>query len=344
MTACQLKCVMCPRTAFIAKLGRREDMSLEAYKKIAQYFPYTEFVYFTGWEGEPLLHKDVFTMIKMAREALCSVGIVTNGMPLTEETSRRLIELGLDSITVSFAGATRETHEGIRIGSDFDKICKNVRALSNLKGAFKTKKPEVNLSFLMTKGNIAELPLFIGVARELGADRVTAPNLSYVATPLHDDIKAFSCDRINEGFLSKIKEAEDKAGEHGIAFQAYPLVMEEVLMCEENPLANIYISSDGFVSPCVYLNFPLENIPRIFCGKNYMIKRTCFGDIAREDLFDIWNKGEYREFRQRYRRRAELFRDVSFDFGLQKIEEKMKRLREVPLPEVCRTCYKAYGI
>ncbi|MDI6655147.1 MAG: radical SAM protein, partial [Candidatus Hydrothermarchaeota archaeon] len=79
-------------------------------------------------------------MIEMAK-AFCSVGIVTNGMTLTEETSRRLIELGLDFITVSMAGAAKETHERIRIGSDFDKICENVRTLSNLKGASKTKKP-----------------------------------------------------------------------------------------------------------------------------------------------------------------------------------------------------------
>ncbi len=320
VTACQLKCVMCPRTAFLKELGKRKDMSLETYKKIARYFSNTEFVYFTGWEGEPLLHKDIFTMIEIAK-TFCSVGIVTNGMSLTEETSRSLIEASLDFITVSMAGAAKETHERIRIGSDFDKICENVRTLLN----FKTAKPEVNLSFLMTKGNIGELPLFIKLAKDLGADRVTAPNLSYIATPIHDEMKAFSCGAIDESFLKKIKEAEDKARELKIDFRAYPLVMEEVSVCEENPLANIYISSDGYVSPCVYLNFPMQNIPRIFCGKNYVVKRTCFGNIAEEDLFNIWNKEEYREFRQRYIKRAEL-------------------QKEAPLPEVCKTCYRAYGI
>ncbi len=343
VTACQLKCTMCPRTAFIAKLGRHDNMSLEAYKKIAEYFPHAELVYFTGWEGEPLLHKDIFAMVRIAK-VFCSVGIVTNGMALTEETSKKLVELGLDYITVSMAGSAKETHERIRVGSEFDKICENVRALSNLKRAFKTKKPEVNLSFLMTKGNIGELPGFIEVAKSMDADRVTAPNLSYVATPLHDSMKAFSCDKTSEN-LDKIKEAEYRAGEHGIAFRAYPLGMEEVFICEEDPLANVYISSDGYVSPCVYLNFPIENIPRIFCGKNYAVKRTYFGNIAREDLFDIWNKEEYKEFRQKYRKRAELLMNIPLDFGdIQKLREKIEKLRDAPLPEVCKTCYKAYGI
>ncbi len=340
VTVCQLKCIMCPRTAFIHELGGRDNMPLETYKKIARYFSHAKFVYFTGWEGEPLLHRDIFTMIKIAKES-CSVGIVTNGMSLTEETSKKLIELGLDFITVSMAGATKETHEKIRVGSDFDKICENVRVLLN----FKTTKPEVNLSFLMTKGNIKELPGFVELAKNLGADKVTAPNLSYVAAPLHDEIKAFSCSAADESFVKKIKEAEAMAKKYKIAFRAYPLSTEEVFICEENPLANVYISSNGYVSPCVYLNFPMENIPRIFCGRNYAVKRTYFGNIAGEDLFDIWNKEEYKEFRQKYRKRTELLRNISLDFSdIQKLREKIEKLRQAPLPEVCKTCYKAYGI
>lgn len=339
-TACPLKCVMCPRTAFISEIGRRNDMPLETYKKIARYFSHAKFVYFTGWEGEPLLHKDIFTMVKIAKES-CSAGIVTNGIALTEETSRKLIELGLDFITVSMAGAAKETHEKIRARSDFDKICENVRMLLN----FKTTKPEVNLSFLMTKTNIKELPGFVELAKNLGADKITAPNLSYVATPLHDEIKAFSCSAVDESFLEKIKEAERTAKKYKIAFRAYPLSTEEVFICEENPLANVYISSDGYVSPCVYLNFPMESFPRIFCGRNYAVKRTCFGNIAREDLLDIWNKEEYKEFRQGYVKRAELLRNISFDFAdIQKLKERIEKLKEAPLPEVCKTCYKAYGI
>lgn len=340
VTVCQLKCVMCPRTAFIHELGRNDNMPLETYKKTARYFSHAKFVYFTGWEGEPLLHKDIFTMIEIAKES-CSAGIVTNGVALTEETSRKLIELGLDFITVSMAGATKETHEKIRVGSDFEKICENVRMLLN----FKTTKPEVNLSFLMTKENIEELPSFIELAKDLGAKNVTAPNLSYVATPLHDEIKAFSCGTIHKNFLEKIKEAERTAKKYKIAFRAYPLSTEEVFICEENPLANIYISSDGYVSPCVYLNFPMESFPRIFCGRNYAVKRTCFGNIAGEDLFDIWNKEEYKEFRRGHVNRAKMLEHISLDFGdIQKLREKIEKLRQAPLPEVCKTCYKAYGI
>lgn len=342
-TTCQLKCIMCPRTAFIYELGRRSDMPLETYKKIARYFSHAKFVYFTGWEGEPLLHRDIFAMIKIAKKSR-SAGIVTNGIALTEETSKKLIELDLDFITVSMAGATKETHEKIRAGSDFDRICENVRTLGALRKDFKIK-PEVNLSFLMTKGNIEELPGFVELAKNLGADKVTAPNLSYVATPAHNEIKAFSCGAADESFLEKIKEAEAMAKKYKIAFRAYPLSMEEVFICEENPLANVYISSDGYVSPCVYLNFPMESFPRIFCGRNYAVKRTCFGNIAREDLLDIWNKEEYREFRGRYRRRAELLRNIPLDFSnIQKIRERIEKLEEAPLPEVCKTCYKTYGI
>ena len=117
------------------------------------------------------------------------------------------------------------------------------------------------------------------------------------------------------------------------------------------------MSWDGAVAPCVCTNMPIRQglIPRIFCWKQYKIPRLSFGIVAKEGFFDIWNKREYREFRQYFHSRKELHDStllevMPFEGGVDlrelegKREELMEKLKNLPLPTVCETCYKAYNV
>ena len=338
---CFLKCIMCPRTA-LADQWKSMNMPFETFEKISQYFTQTKWVYLSGW-GEPLLNKRILDMVRLAKDSGCLTGFTTNGMLLTEKTCRRLIELELDILSVSIAGATKKTHEATRVGSSFSRLATNIKVLSKLKDSLESEKPKTLLLFLMTKQNLGELPLAMKLARDLGANELVATNLAYVATPLHDEIKAFSCGKADESFMDKIREAEQRAKDLKIVFRSNSLETKEVLVCEEGPLNNVYVSCDGYVSPCVYLNLPMEVIPRIFCGTNHIVQRTHFGNVNQTDLLEIWKKEDYRSFRKRFKRRSTILKEI-LDFNtntLRKIDELMK---VNALPEVCKTCYKAYGI
>lgn len=338
---CFLNCIMCPRTA-LASQWKSMDMPFETFEKISQYFADTKLVYLSGW-GEPLLNNKILEMVKLAKDRASSVGFTTNGMLLTKKMCRRLIELELDILSVSIAGATKKTHEAIRVGSNFRRLTTNINVLGNLKESLKSEKPKILLLLLMTKRNIGELPLAVGLAKELGADELVATNLTYAATSLHDEIKTFSCEKADESLMGKIKEAEQRSKGLNIVFRSYPLEMEEVLVCEEDPLNNVYISCDGYVSPCVYLNPPMKDIPRIFCGDSYTIRRTYFGNINQMDLFKTWEKEDYRSFREKFKRRSTILEGI-FEFSINKLDRIDEWMKLNALPEVCKTCYKAYGI
>lgn len=143
--------------------------------------------------------------------------------------------------------------------------------------------------------------------------------------------------------MNSSRKLASYAKEVEIKFKSYPLKTEEVLVCDEDPLNNIYISCDGFVSPCVYLNAQIEKVRRVFCGKTYSLQRTYFGKIKGEGLFEIWNKKEYRDFRQKFEKRLALkSRPIEFSYDLlEKINEGIKANL---LLEVCKTCYKTFGI
>jgi MoaA/NifB/PqqE/SkfB family radical SAM enzyme len=336
---CCVRCKMCPRST-LAEQWPEMDLPWEAFERIARAFPWVQHVHLQGW-GEPLLHPRLFEMIALAKGAGCRVGLTTNGMGLDQDTGKRLLDLNLDLLSISIAGATQETHEGIRVSSDFSVILGNVRELAHMRAGRPGNTPKVELSYLMTKTNIAELPQAVELAASLGVDELYAINLDYLVTPTHDELRVFGCPSLRDGFVRTVEEARERARRIGLAFRSYPLDLEEVAICEAHPTKILFISCDGWVSPCTYLSLPGQReIPRWFEGKRVCVPAVRFGSIQDQELMDIWEGAAYREFRERFAERrlglaARAFATVS---GGESTEPKMP-----PPPEPCRTCYKLYG-
>jgi MoaA/NifB/PqqE/SkfB family radical SAM enzyme len=339
-TCCILRCIMCPRVALAAQWPEL-DLPWEMFERIARAFPRTRHVHLQGW-GEPLLHPRLFDMIALAKGAGCRVGLTTNGMRLDLDTGKRLLDLDLDLIAISIAGSTRHTHESIRVGSDFPLILENVCHLLRLRAGRPRKTPKVEFSYLMTKTNVAELPKAVELATSLGVDELYAINLDYVMTPEHDSLKAFGCPPLREEFGRAVDEAREKAGRAGLAFRAYPLDPEEVAVCEANPAKILFVSADGWVSPCTYMGLAgRSDIPRHFDGRSLAVPRLRFGNVLDQELIEIWESPAYRTFRQQFARRrlAVATRALGTVASEELVESRMP-----PPPESCRTCSKLYGV
>lgn len=142
----------------------------------------------------------------------------------------------------------------------------------------------------------------------------------------------------------------DSAGELSVPVKTYPLKTEEQLVCEPNPPINVFFSVDGSVAPCPYLRIPKQgDIPRIFMNKESRVLQTFFGNIREEDFLAVWEKESYKKFRGIFEERKktevnaaqllDTFSNISSS-DLEKVDSK----ELPPLSELCRTCYKAYGI
>lgn len=349
---CQLKCVMCPRTVF-SKEWENGDMPLSVYEKISKYFHLVKNVHLQGW-GEPLLHPNLFDMVQMAKAKGCKVSLTTNGVLLTSDISQKLIKEGVDIVAISISGASKGTHESIRKGSKFEHLLINIKSFNSLKQRMRSKTPKLVISFLMTKTNIEELPETVNLAKEIGIDEIVATNLDYTPTQLQDDLKAFSCNAEDNSFKKFIEITIQQAKKIKLPLRIYPLEMEEVVMCEMDPLRIVFISHDGCVSPCVYLNMTkIGLIPRIFCGSPTEIQRLCIGNISDNNFMVIWESNKYKNFRQAYNDRLnvvkKIYGNLGFEMGtVDKIKDAEKAaekaLSKNPMPEICRTCYKAYNI
>jgi MoaA/NifB/PqqE/SkfB family radical SAM enzyme len=331
---CNLKCVMCPVTV-LAEHWPARDMAWDTFERAAEAFPRTKWVYLQGW-GEPLLHRRIFDMIARAKQSGCRVGFTTNGARLTPETGARLRDAGLDLLAVSIAGASAATHEAIRVGSDFAKLVQNLRQFLRLRNGSGNARPKVEVFYLMTRTNLAELPRAVELAAELGADELVATNLDYVMTPALDALRAYG-----EGPPAPVLEqARAAARRAGIAFRPYPLEFREMAVCDLNPLKILFIAADGGVSPCVYTSLTGQSaIPRVFDGRALSVPVVSFGNLNAQPLTEIWESAPYREFRAAFAARVRGASRMMLGVLAGGAEEE-----DVPAPQACRTCPKLYGV
>lgn len=111
---------------------KAEIMTVDRFKEISIKFkPYVHKIQFLSLFGcgEPLLDKTLPEKIKFAKDVVGfkGIGITSNCTVLTEKTSVRLLEAGLNCIIPSIDGFTKEVQEKIRPRTNFEKIYKNVQ-------------------------------------------------------------------------------------------------------------------------------------------------------------------------------------------------------------------------
>lgn len=348
-TFSSLECQVCTRSVFAEKWVF-ENMSLETFQRIRVHFPRTRWVSFRGW-GDPLENQNLLEMVRQAKESGCAAALTTNGSLLTEEYSRQLLQADPDLIVVSLELATQALQDSLaRMGSDFKRILDQVQALVRLRKASGKKRPRIELSFPMTRLNMAELPAMVPLSANLGVDEIAFTNLDYLPEERWNILRAFYHESPTQAFQERTDEIHQMGKKERIAVQVYPLKAEEVPVCEADPSQNIFFSVDGSISPCQYLRIPKRGeIPRIFMNQEHSLPQITFGNANREDLPEVWKKDSYQAFRKIFenRKRAAL--------NMGQVLDSFSNFRSgmgnppssdppPPLSEVCRTCYKAYGI
>lgn len=158
---CNSQCITCEHKNM---KRAKQDMSMELYEKIinecAQYKNLITNLSLS-FMGEPLLDKNIFKKIKMAKErGIKSVSFICNASLLTEEKAKCLIDSDIDVITFSIDGATKESFEKIRVGLNYEQVVGNIKRFIELRKRLKSKKPTISVDMVQTKFNEGETELF----------------------------------------------------------------------------------------------------------------------------------------------------------------------------------------
>ena len=157
--ACNLKCIMCHREVMTREIG---FMDFELFKECARQGIEMGVKMIVPFNyGESLLHPELINMVEYikSRSKETAVKINTNGMLLSREYARGLMNAGIDEITFSLEGCTKERHEKIAIGSNYERILANLMNLIDMRK--ENEKPHIRICMVRMEETILEMKEFI---------------------------------------------------------------------------------------------------------------------------------------------------------------------------------------
>jgi glycosyltransferase involved in cell wall biosynthesis/MoaA/NifB/PqqE/SkfB family radical SAM enzyme len=313
---CNLRCVMCeehsphsplqirrkeagePRRVMPIELLRRV-VSEAARSGLEEIIPSTM--------GEPLLYEHFEEILGLCREHGVRCNLTTNGtFPRlgARVWAEKIAPLASD-VKISWNGATRETHESIMLGAQWEAVLENVRIFLAVRDSVAREggnRCRVTFQLTFLESNVHELAAVVRLAAELGVDRVKGHHLwahFQEIEPLSMRRDAASIRRWNEAVEAAHAAAEAHrlpGGQRVLLENFFPLdETGKVDLAPGGPCPFLgreaWVSAAGRFDPC--------------CAPDAQ-RRTLgdFGNLHERSLAEIWNGEDYRRLLQTYPSRA----------------------------------------
>ncbi|MGO9237580.1 MAG: SPASM domain-containing protein [Methylocella sp.] len=167
--SCQLKCPGCiHREGAELSTWDKNILDENKFNTLARELgPYAFHCVFFNW-GEPLINRNLPSMIKTVRQYLLS-GHISSNLSLTFDVEA-LVASGLEQLTVSVDGVTQSTIQRYRIGARPDLIFANMRSLVEAKRKLNSYTPIINWQYLMFDHNIHEMDEAEELAKKIGVN------------------------------------------------------------------------------------------------------------------------------------------------------------------------------
>jgi MoaA/NifB/PqqE/SkfB family radical SAM enzyme len=269
-TKCNIKCKLCLRTRDPAR-NIDSDMSVDLFRSIiSQLKGRVDFVNLVGL-GEPLLHPEVFPMIRFAKQNGLKVSLIDNFTLIDREKTLELIDSGLDCLYISFDNVSKTDFEERRTGACFETVVENIKLFVKTKNEVKAKYPVFIFKSTISESNFAEIPRLIKFAEDLGADGINFGKMMD-----QDESCIVNLPTIDEKRLPKSKIA------------VYPCELSASYQCDST--RGCYVTFDGKVLPCGLM---AESVSRV------RYPQLQLGDLNSDTLASVWRSSGFRHLRKR---------------------------------------------
>lgn len=256
---CNLNCPECAIGSDIIKRPKGV-MKLNQFKIIAdKVMNFADYLYLHLW-GEPLLNKDVIPIIQYA-STYTKTNISTNGLLLTPKKAKNLITSGVHDIIVSIDGVSHDVYQKYRVGGCVKRALKALEMLQHYNTEF-GKQVNIIPQFIVFKHNQHEMEDFKRICDGLELIPVFKP--PYI--------------RHHNSQFSYSDHTQFKRPH----YQDLPSLRNAMSECV-TPKNVFTILLDGSVVVCCH---DYNNV-------------TCFGNLFEQDVMQIWNSSNYRQFREK---------------------------------------------
>lgn len=327
---CNLNCIMCFRHTWLNE--HYGDMDMDDFCKILndkEALADTHTI-FLGGMGEPLVHPDIFEMIRRSKTLGMKTELITNGTMLSQDISEQLIDSGLDQLWISVDSFDEENYDKIQVGSRFSLITENIKTFNELRRGSAVK---LGISVVIMKTNLMQLEKLgayydiieaddINLSHMIPNTRENADETLWQLTERAEVIKTMDSLGLDFswGYTPAIEVTEK---ESCARFKFLPEDIQrlygtkqpthmfnddlELMWRGEVPMrrkdrcrfvaeGNCFVRWDGDVSPCMGL---LHSADTYMDDQKRTVWHHSFGNIREKTLSEIWSSKEYEDFRSR---------------------------------------------
>jgi radical SAM protein with 4Fe4S-binding SPASM domain len=222
--------------------------------------------------GEPLLNKQIFSMIDYAKTHCVGTNIHSNLNILTEQMAIDLVKSGLTHLYLSIDGATQENYVKYRVKGDYNKVLENLSMLTETKKKLGSKYPLITWKFLEFEHNVHEVEDAKKQAIKSGVNNFE----TFKAVP-------------------KLMDIYDEANE----YEKDPQRLQHLNKICHSLWSSIYVNSDGSVLACslsfrekeVFGNLLQNSLPEIWNNEKYVNARQMFKPVKNPDKVPMPCKG-----------------------------------------------------
>jgi len=236
--------------------------------------------------GESLLLMDFKERLKyVAKRKLPNavIDLSTNGMLLTEDTSKFLIDYDVE-VHISFDGSNAVIFEKIRRGGKFEKICRNterIAAIASQMNPFRAPGAVISIQ----RENWFDLVNIIATANDLGVKRV---DMWPVVNPERCRLVP------NRDIVERIAEAIHYAEDKGMAVDMYPIRLGDYIW-NGDKYASI---DDSFVdkkcnAPFICSSIAWNGEVHLCCNYGDMVE-----NISDRSFQEVWRGRNYQKLRR----------------------------------------------
>lgn len=287
-TLCNFNCWYC-----IGRHMKQGELAFEDFADALDNFPTLKMIALVG-EGEPLMHKRFFDMVRVAKERGIRVSTISNGSAFSQSVIKKICDSGLDYVSISIDSIDPATFAQSRVDGDLNKVWAGIERLAKYRDENGFKYPVIGLKGTLFTHTRDEMPLIMAEAKKRGVDVVESfqtlnPKKSYVGIYPSDksvlianiqDIGA----RIQSGYATGILPSVVEFAQRekiNISNSGKPNPLRK--NCDEEW---IYSLLSGDITPCCQIKEPVDPAWNI---AKHPLHEILKNEAYENMRFNLWN-------------------------------------------------------
>ncbi len=258
----------------------------------------TEEVYLAGG-GDPWMYPHMVELLARIKERGMRVTIHTNFSMVDRAKAKRIVELGVDFLTVSLWAATAETYtrnHPNKAEETFERVVDTLTYLCSLRQS--RSAPFVKLYNVISKLNVHEFPLMHQFARKIGADGIEFAPVDTIP----DRTECLLLDEEDRRWLQdRCLEMEQENSAAGGRPQLFDFDIFKGRIGSQETVLGLHDEKNVSVTPCT-IGF---HFARIMADGNVTPcmkgDKIPLGNIYQNSFREIWSGSRHNWFREKAR-------------------------------------------